>query len=95
MSLGDENSLTLTIRMRVRPESKCEEEFMNLLRRYRGALNHSIKKIAENKAKTSRKLYRIRQRRFKLAVNAMVKTIVEDAHQLGISRIVLGRLRGE
>ena len=41
-----------------------------------------------NKAKTSRKLrrlYRIRQRRFRHAVNAMIKTIVEDAHQLGIS----------
>jgi putative transposase len=46
-----------------------------------------------NKAKTSRKLYRIRQRRFRHAVNAMIKTIVEDAHQLGISRIVLGRLK--
>ena len=46
-----------------------------------------------NKAKTSRKLYRIRQRRFRHAVNAMVKTIVEDAYQLGISKIVLGRLK--
>jgi transposase len=43
-----------------------------------------------NKAKTSRKLYRIRQRRFRHAVNAMIKTIVEDAYQLGISKIVLG-----
>ena len=41
-----------------------------------------------------RKLYRIRQRRFRHAVNAMVKTIVEDAHQLGISKIVLGKLKG-
>ena len=50
-----------------------------------------------NKAKTSRKLrrlYRIRQRRFRHAVNAMIKQIVEDAHRLGISRILLGRLKG-
>jgi putative transposase len=50
-----------------------------------------------NGAKTSRKLrklYRIRQRRFRHAVNAMIKTIVEDAHRLRISKIVLGRLRG-
>ena len=50
-----------------------------------------------NKAKTSRKLrklYRIRQRRFRHAVNAMIKTIVECADQLGISKIVLGRLNG-
>jgi len=49
-----------------------------------------------NRAKTSRKLrrlYRIRQRRFRHAVNAMIKTIVEDAYQLGISKIVLGRLK--
>ena len=50
-----------------------------------------------NKAKTSRRLrrlYRIRQRRFRHAVNAMVKAIVEDASQLGVSKIILGDLRG-
>jgi putative transposase len=50
-----------------------------------------------NRAKTSRKLrmlYRVGQRRFKQAVNAMIKTIVEDAHQLGISKILLGKLKG-
>jgi len=44
-----------------------------------------------NRARTSR---RLRKRRFRHAVNAMVKTIVEDASQLGISRIVLGDLKG-
>jgi putative transposase len=42
-----------------------------------------------NGAKTSRKLrrlYRMRQRRFRHAVNAMIKTIVEDAYQLGIQK---------
>ena len=50
-----------------------------------------------NRAKTSRrlrKLFRIRRRRFRHAVNAMVKTIIEDAHQLGVSKIILGDLRG-
>ena len=50
-----------------------------------------------NGAKTSkrlRRLYRIRQRRFKHAVNAMIKAIVENAHHLKISKIVLGRLKG-
>jgi putative transposase len=49
-----------------------------------------------NGTKTSRKLrklYRIRQKRFRHAVNAMVKTIVDDAHKLGVSKIVLGRLK--
>ena len=36
--------------------------------------------------------YRIRQRRFRHAVNAMVKAIVEFAVQLGVSKIILGRL---
>jgi IS605 OrfB family transposase len=41
-----------------------------------------------------RKLYKTRQRRFRHAVNAMIKQIVEDAHKLGISKIVLGKLKG-
>jgi putative transposase len=36
----------------------------------------------------------MRQRRFKHAANTMIKTIIEDAHQLGISKIVLGKLKG-
>ncbi|MGC9068954.1 MAG: zinc ribbon domain-containing protein [Thermoprotei archaeon] len=50
-----------------------------------------------NSVRSSRKLrrlYRICQRRFRHAVSAMVKTIVEGAHQFGISRIVIGRLKG-
>jgi len=50
-----------------------------------------------NRVKTSRKLrrlYRIRQRRFRHAVNAMIKAIVRCADQLGISKVVLGRLKG-
>jgi putative transposase len=50
-----------------------------------------------NKAKTSRrlrKLYKVGQRRFRHAVNAMIKTIIEDAHQLGVSILILGDLRG-
>jgi putative transposase len=50
-----------------------------------------------NGARTSKKLrrlYRTRQRRFKHAVNAMVKTIVEEAYRLGVSKIVLGKLKG-
>ena len=66
---------------------------------------HWTRKIAKeqsriarvNGAKTSRKLrklYRIRQRKFRHAVNTMIKIIVEDAHELVVSKIVLGRLRG-
>ncbi len=50
-----------------------------------------------NKANASRRLrrlYRIRQRRFRHAVNAMIKTIVEDAAAFNISKIVVGNLKG-
>ncbi|MDI9619227.1 MAG: transposase [Candidatus Nezhaarchaeota archaeon] len=47
-----------------------------------------------NRAKTSRRLYALRRRRFRHAVNAMIKAIVEDAYALGISKIVLGKLKG-
>jgi len=50
-----------------------------------------------NKIRTSRKLrkfYRIRQRRFRHAVNAMIKWIVKYAHQSGLSKIVVGNLKG-
>ena len=50
-----------------------------------------------NRAKTSRRLrriYRIRQRRFKHAINAMVKTIVDNTYRLGIREIVIDDLRG-
>jgi len=48
--LGSEGFLTLTIKMRVRPEPECEEELVDLLKRYRDALNHSVEKIVEEKA---------------------------------------------
>jgi hypothetical protein len=48
--LGSEGFLTLTIKMRVRPEPECEEELVDLLKRYRDALNHSVEKIVEKRA---------------------------------------------
>jgi len=50
-----------------------------------------------NGARTSKKLrrlYRTRQRRFRHAVNTMMKTIVEEAYRLGVSKIELGKLKG-
>ena len=50
-----------------------------------------------NKARTSRrirKMYRIRQRRFRHAVNAMIKMLVEYASRNDISKIVVGNLKG-
>jgi hypothetical protein len=43
VSLGDEGSLTLTVKVRVRAEPKAFRELMSLMYRYREALNHAIK----------------------------------------------------
>jgi IS605 OrfB family transposase len=48
--VGSEGFLTTTVRMRVRPEPECGEELASLLKRYRGALNYSVKKIIIEKA---------------------------------------------
>jgi len=53
--------------------------------------------VRVNRTRTSRrlrKLFRIRKRRFRHAVNTMVKVIVDDAAQLNISKIIIGDLRG-
>jgi putative transposase len=47
-----------------------------------------------NRSRRLSKLYRIRQRRFKHAINAMVKTIVDNAYHLGIREIVIGNIKG-
>ena len=40
------------------------------------------------------KLYRIRQRRFRQAINTMIRNIVIDLYDLGVSKIVIGNLTG-
>jgi hypothetical protein len=51
-SAGDEGFLTLTIRMKVSPESAVIE----LMKRYRNALNYSVKKLLRPKPSLYQKL---------------------------------------
>jgi putative transposase len=55
-------------------------------------------RLAEvNEVKTSKRmksLFRMRQRRFRHAVNTMIKQIVGDAYMLVVSKIMLGKLKG-
>jgi len=54
-----------------------------------------LKRINDKQtSKKLRKLYRIRQRRFRHAVNAMVRGMVKDLYELGVSRVVVGNLKG-
>ena len=70
MSSGDEGLLTLTIRMRVSPEPGSEQELINLMRKYREALNYAIKVVIENKVlslgKAHKLLYSVLKERYGL-----------------------------
>ncbi|MFZ8783411.1 MAG: RNA-guided endonuclease TnpB family protein [Desulfurococcaceae archaeon] len=70
MALGDEGLLTLTIKMRASPEPGSEQELINLMRRYREALNHAIRVVVENKAlslgKAHKLLYSVLKERYNL-----------------------------
>jgi len=70
MSSGDEGSLTLAIKMRVSPEPDSKQELMNLVRRYREALNYAIRVVIENRALSLGKahilLYKVFKERYGL-----------------------------
>ena len=70
MHSGNDGVLTLTIKMKVSPEPDSEEKLINLMQRYRDALNYSIIKIIENKTlslnKTHKLLYSNLKERFGL-----------------------------
>jgi len=59
MSAGDEGELTLTVRMRVSPEPEQQQAILNLMRRYRDALNYSIRVIIANRALSLSKAHRL------------------------------------
>jgi len=59
MPAGGEGELTVTIRMKVSPEPEQEEAILDLMRRYRDALNYSIRAIIANKALSLTKAHRL------------------------------------
>jgi len=59
MPAGGEGELTLTVRMKVSPEPEQEEAILDLMRRYRDALNYSIRAIIANKALSLGKAHRL------------------------------------
>jgi len=59
MSSGDEGSLTLTVKVRVRAEPKAFRELLSLMYRYREALNYAIGVVVENEALTLGKAHRL------------------------------------
>jgi len=45
MPSGDEGELTVTVRMKVSPEPESQQAMLDLMKRYRDALNYSIRAI--------------------------------------------------
>jgi len=69
--VGSEGFLTLTIKMRVRPEPESGEELISLMKRYREALNYAIEVVIENRAlslgKAHKLLYKDLRERYRLS----------------------------
>jgi putative transposase len=59
VSLGDEVSLTLTVKVRVRAEPGAFRELLNLMYKYREALNYAIRVVIENEALTLGKAHKL------------------------------------
>ncbi|ESQ26810.1 MAG: hypothetical protein OSP8Acid_01860 [uncultured Acidilobus sp. OSP8] len=74
MSAGDEGELTLTVRMKVSPEPEGEQALLDLMRRYRDALNYSVRAIIANRAlslsRAHRLLYKELRERYGLPARA-------------------------
>jgi len=50
MPAGGEGELTVTVRMKVSPEPEQQRAVLDLMRRYRDALNYSVRAIIASKA---------------------------------------------
>ncbi|MFP3286188.1 MAG: RNA-guided endonuclease TnpB family protein [Acidilobus sp.] len=59
MLTGGEGALTLTIKVRVSPEPESEQALLDLMRRYRDALNYSVRAIIASKALSLSKAHRL------------------------------------
>jgi hypothetical protein len=82
MLTGGEGELTVTVRMKVSPEPEQEEAVLDLLRRYRDALNYSVRVIIANRAlslsKAHKLLYNDLKERYGLP-SAIVSTCYSEA----------------
>jgi predicted transposase len=84
VSSGDEGSLTLTVKVRVRAEPKIFRELLSLMYRYREALNYAIRVVIENKALTLSKAHRLLYNILKEKYNLPPK-IAQDCYREAIA----------
>jgi len=86
MPSGGEGALTLTIKMRVSPEPGQYQALLDLMKRYRDALNHTVRVAIENKAlslgKAHELLYSVLKERYGLP-----SKIAQDCYREAIAII--------
>jgi IS605 OrfB family transposase len=84
--MSNEGLLTLTIKMRVSPEPGQYQALLNLMKRYRDALNHTVRVAIENKAlslgKAHELLYSVLKERYGLP-----SKIAQDCYREAIAII--------
>ncbi|MFP3171998.1 MAG: hypothetical protein RXQ79_03030 [Acidilobus sp.] len=59
MPAGGDGELTVTVRMRVSPEPEQQQAVLDLMRRYRDALNYSVRAIIASRALSLTKAHRL------------------------------------
>jgi len=59
MPAGGEGELTVTVRMKVSPEPESQQAILDLMKRYRDALNYSVRTLIANKALSLSRVHRL------------------------------------
>jgi len=59
MPAGGEGELTLSVKMRVSPEPEQQQAILDLMRRYRDALNYSVRAIIASRALSLTKAHKL------------------------------------
>jgi len=77
LSSGGEGVLTLTVKMRVSPEPSSYQEPLSLMKRYRDALNYSIRVIIESGALTLGKAHKLLYSTLKERFNLLSKIAID------------------
>jgi len=84
MPAGGEGALTVTVGMKVSPEPEQEEAILDLLRRYRDALNYSIRVIIANKALSLSKAHKLLYKELKKRYGLPPK-VAQDCYREAIT----------
>ena len=91
MSPGDEGLLTLTVKMKVSPEPDSCQELLDLMKKYKDALNYSIRAIIEREALSLSKVHKLLYSDLKEKYNLPSRIAVDCYRSFGNGKIVAGK----